>query len=103
MKVVFSPQARDDLREIFLYNAEDSPAAARLVLTRIKQRIGELKDNPHLGRPGRVPGTRELVVTKTPCLAPYQVADGAIQILRVYRRHADLGPSGHRRRLGYRC
>lgn len=84
MNVVFSPQAREDLREIFIYIAEDSPSAARLVLTRIKERVRELKDNPHIGRPGRVPGTRELVITKTSYLAPYQVVDDAIQILRVY-------------------
>ena len=84
MNVVFSPQAREDLREIFIYIAEDSLPAARLVLTRIKERVKELKDNPHIGRPGRVPGTRELVITKTPYLAPYQVVDDAIQILRVY-------------------
>ncbi len=84
MNVVFSPQAREDLREIFLYIAEDSPAAARLVLSRIKERVKELKDNPHIGRPGRVPGTRELVILKTPYLAPYQVVENVIQILRVY-------------------
>ncbi len=84
MNVIFSPQAREDLREIFIYIAEDSPPAARLVLTRIKERVKELKDNPHIGRPGRVPGTRELVITKTSYLAPYQVVDDAIQILRVY-------------------
>lgn len=84
MNVVFSPQAREDLREIFLYIAEDSPAAARLVLARIRERVKELKDNPHIGRPGRVPGTRELVILKTPYLAPYQVVENAIQILRVY-------------------
>ncbi len=84
MNVVFSPQAREDLREIFLYIAEDSPATARLVLSRIKERVKELKDNPHIGRPGRVPGTRELVILKTPYLAPYQVVENVIQILRVY-------------------
>lgn len=84
MNVVFSPQAREDLREIFLYIAEDSPAAARLVLSRIKERVKELIDNPHIGRPGRVPGTRELVILKTPYLAPYQVVENVIQILRVY-------------------
>lgn len=84
MNVVFSPQAREDLREIFLYIAEDSPATARLVLSRIKERVKELKDNPHIGRPGRVPGTRELVILKTPYLAPYQVVENVIQILRIY-------------------
>lgn len=84
MRVVLSPQAREDLREIFLYIATDNPAAARLVLTRIKDRVKELQDNPHIGRPGRVPGTRELVISKTPYLAPYQVSGEVLQILRVY-------------------
>jgi addiction module RelE/StbE family toxin len=84
MKVVLSPQAREDLRAIFLYIAADNPPAARLVLSRIKERVAELKDNPHIGRPGRVPGTRELVILKTPYLVPYQVIGDALQILRVY-------------------
>ena len=84
MKVTLSPQAREDLREIFLYIAEDNPSAARLILNRIEERVAELKSNRHIGRPGRVPGTRELVISKTPYLAPYQVSGDAIQILRVY-------------------
>jgi toxin ParE1/3/4 len=84
MRVVLSPQAREDLRQIFLYIAEDNPLAARLVLTRIRERIEELRDHPHSGRPGRVPGTRELVIAKTPYLAPYQVIGDTLQILRVY-------------------
>jgi toxin ParE1/3/4 len=84
MRVVLSPQARADLRNIFLHLAEDNPDAARLVLKRIRSRVSELQDNPHIGRPGRVPGTRELVVTKTPYIAPYQVAGDDLQILRVY-------------------
>jgi len=84
MKVVLSPQAREDLREIFLTIAEDNPHAARLVLTRIKERVAELANNPHIGRPGRVPGTRELAISKTPSIAPYQVSGDTLQILRVY-------------------
>jgi addiction module RelE/StbE family toxin len=84
MKVTLSPQAREDLREIFLYIAEDNPSPAHLILNRIKERVAELKSNPHIGRPGRVPGTREWVISKTPDLAPYQVSGDAIQILRVY-------------------
>lgn len=84
MRIVVSPQARDDLRDIFLYIAADNPAAARAVLKRIGARITELKDAPHLGRPGRVPGTRELVIPKTPYIIPYQVSGDQRQILRLY-------------------
>jgi toxin ParE1/3/4 len=84
MKIVFSPQARDDLRDIFLYISGDNPDAARSLLQRIRSRITDLKDSPHIGRPGRVPGTRELVIPGTAYIAPYQVSGDQLQILRVY-------------------
>jgi toxin ParE1/3/4 len=37
-----------------------------------------------VGRPGRVPGTRELVIAHMPYIVPYRVRGEAIQILRVY-------------------
>jgi addiction module RelE/StbE family toxin len=84
MKIVFSPQARDDLREIFLYIAGDNPDAARALLKRLRSCITDLEDAPHIGRPGRVPGTRELAIPGTAYIAPYQVSGDQLQILRVY-------------------
>jgi len=40
--------------------------------------------HPYLGRPGRVTGTRELVVTSTPFIVAYQVVDDRIEILAVF-------------------
>ena len=37
-----------------------------------------------MGRPGRVPGTREHMVTGTPYLLPYRVRDGVVEVLRVF-------------------
>lgn len=84
MRIVVSPQARDDLRDIFLYIADDNPEAARALLGRLRRRITDLKDAPHLGRPGRVPGIRELPIPNTPYIIPYQVSGDQLQILRVY-------------------
>ncbi len=39
---------------------------------------------PAIGRAGRVPGTRELIITGTPCLIPYRVKGKAVEILRVF-------------------
>ncbi len=36
-----------------------------------------------MGRPGRVPGTRELVISGLPFILPYIEKKGAIYILRV--------------------
>ena len=43
-----------------------------------------LATHPALGRPGRVPGTRELVVSGTPYLIPYRVHGKTVEILRVF-------------------
>ncbi|MFB2897343.1 type II toxin-antitoxin system RelE/ParE family toxin [Aerosakkonemataceae cyanobacterium BLCC-F50] len=36
-----------------------------------------------MGRPGRIPGTKELVVTRTPFILPYRVQGEQIEILAV--------------------
>jgi hypothetical protein len=42
--------------------------------------------NLQLGHPGRVPGTRELVIPKTPFIVPYRVHNEMLEILGVYPR-----------------
>ena len=66
------------------YIAEDNPAAAARVVQRILRAVDHLKYNPAMGRAGRVPGTRELVVAETPYILPYRVREDAIEILRVF-------------------
>jgi len=39
--------------------------------------------NPDVGRPGRVPGTRELVVARTPYIVPCRLHGGMIEVMRV--------------------
>lgn len=85
LAIVWSPEAIDDLQQIRAYIAEEDAAAARLVVQRVVARVTrQLPENPDSGRPGRVPGTRELVVRQTPFIVPYRVAAGRIEILRVY-------------------
>jgi toxin ParE1/3/4 len=66
------------------YIAEDNPAAAGRVVQRIFRAVALLRKNPAIGRPGRVPGTRELVVGDTPYIIPYRVRADAVEILRVF-------------------
>jgi toxin ParE1/3/4 len=85
MKIVWSPEAIGDLISLRAYIAENNPAAALRTAQRIVQLIEDgLVENPSMGRPGRVPGTRELVITRTPYVVPYRVRGDAIEILRVY-------------------
>ncbi|MGB7284508.1 MAG: type II toxin-antitoxin system RelE/ParE family toxin [Candidatus Acidiferrum sp.] len=66
------------------YIAEDNPAAAGRVVQRILRTVALLRKNPAIGRPGRVPGTRELVVPNTPYIVPYRVRADTLEILRVF-------------------
>ena len=85
MNLVWSPQAVDDLAALRAFIAQDDSKAAQRIAARIVQAVETLiPANPHIGRPGRVPGTRELVIAQTPFVAPYRVRDGTIEILRVF-------------------
>jgi toxin ParE1/3/4 len=77
-------RALRNLREEADYIAQDDPLAAARTMVRIEQAIILLAEHPDLGRVGRVPGTRELVVPQTPDLVPYRVHAKRIDILRVF-------------------
>ncbi len=83
MKVVWLDLARDDVAQIREHIAEDNPHAAASVARRILEAVNQLSHAPHIGRPGRVPDTRELVITGTPYIAPYREQGKRIEILRV--------------------
>ena len=83
MKLEWLPQALNDFDEIVDYIAEDNPEAAIEQGDEIETQVNGLLANRHLGRPGRVKGTRELVIVRTPYVAAYRVKKETIQILRV--------------------
>jgi toxin ParE1/3/4 len=85
MIVRWSPQAIDDLASLRDYISEDNPAAAQRIALHIVRNVEQLlSDHPEIGRAGRVPGTRELVIPDTPYIVPYRVRDNHIQVLRIY-------------------
>lgn len=84
MRVKWLRKALLNLDEEATFLAAEDPKAASLVVERILGAVSTLKDQPALGRPGRVPGTRELVVQKTRFIVPYRVRGEAIEILRVF-------------------
>jgi toxin ParE1/3/4 len=63
--------------------AEDNQTAAYAVHEAILRQVGRLAEHPRIGRPGRVKGTRELVVSGTPYIVAYRVAGQDVTILRV--------------------
>src|ERR1700674_2361627 len=85
MTLKWSPESIDDLISLRAYIAEDDPSAAKRVALHILYCVEHLlAENPKLGRPGRVPGTRELVIADTPYIVPYRVRGATIEIPRVY-------------------
>lgn len=84
MEIRWLEDALADLDDVYGYVAADNPQAAERIFRRIRDAVRSLAEQPNRGRPGRVPGTRELVVTGTPYLLPYRVREQAIEVLRVY-------------------
>jgi len=74
--------ARDDLLAIVDYIADDNPDAAQRLKDDIEAKVARLPDHPRLYRPGRVPGTREMVV-RANYIVIYAEAPEALTILRV--------------------
>ncbi|MFC5863866.1 type II toxin-antitoxin system RelE/ParE family toxin [Acidicapsa dinghuensis] len=85
MRITWNRQAIRDLDEIAIYIANDSPQNAALVETRIHRTAIALSEFPLVGRLGRIAGTRERVVGRTPFILIYRVEPDEIRILRVIR------------------
>ena len=83
MQIKWLRLALVDLEEAAEYVAQSDPDAAKRVVARIWQATQILADQPGIGRPGRVRGTRELLVTGTSYIVPYRVVGNTVQILRV--------------------
>ena len=83
MKLVWTALAIEDREAIYDWIDRESPRNAIMIDTRISDSVERLMEFPESGRAGRVAGTRELLVVRTPFIAVYGVADETIRILRV--------------------
>jgi len=83
MKIRWFRRALNQLGAAEDYVAEDNPDAARELVARIERAVARLADYPELGRTGRVEGTRELVVSRTPYIVAYRVRDDEVVVLAV--------------------
>lgn len=92
MRVEWLHRALRNLDDEAAFIAADDAAAAGLVVTRILAAVAQLAEHPGLGRPGRVPGTRELIVLKTRHIVPYRVRGERVEILRVFHTSQRLPP-----------
>ena len=65
------------------YIEQRNPEGAQRVVLAIYAAVRRIAGAPHLGRPGRVARTRELVVARTPYIVAYSVVDDQIIVLAV--------------------
>lgn len=82
-RVIWAPKAQRDLFDCFDYIFADHPPNADLVRNRILKRVTSLSDMT-TGRPGRVFGTFEALVTKTSMIICYELPDKqTLHVLRI--------------------
>ncbi len=83
--IEWTEQASRQLDQAYEYIASsNSEDVATRVLRRIVNRVEQLASFPLSGRKGRVPSTRELVISNTPFIAVYTIENTRIVILAVY-------------------
>ncbi|TXT41411.1 MAG: addiction module antitoxin [Comamonadaceae bacterium] len=65
------------------YIAQDNPLAAMSQDEQIEHQVDMLMQHPQMGRPGRMKGTRELVISRTPFIVVYRVKGTRIEVIRL--------------------
>ena len=89
--VRWTSRAHRRLGEIGAHIEADNPAAAARVVGAIARGVAQLSRAPGRGRPGRIRGTRELVVVGTPYIVAYRVHANDVEILTI-QHGAQLWP-----------
>ena len=89
MNLIWSPQSIEDRKQIYAFIAEHDPRAADELDGLFSKQANSLLTFPEMGKPGRVPATRELVAHKHYILV-YACTGNTIAILTVlhtYRQY----------------
>ena len=73
MELVYDDEALADLEDIFNWIAQDSPAAATIVVDRLFSSTELLIDFPFMGHVGREPNTFEWAVPRLPYIVVYEI------------------------------
>lgn len=83
MRLEWLPTATRDRANQLAYIAEHNLGAAVEIGDTIENAALQLLDHPRRGRPGRVRGTRELVVAGTPYIIAYRIETDVVLIIRL--------------------
>jgi toxin ParE1/3/4 len=81
--IVWTARAVAHVDALGAYLRERNPAAASHAIGAIESGVARLVEHRLRGRVGRLPGTRELVIPRTPYLVAYRIVSDGIQVLAV--------------------
>lgn len=82
--IVWLDEAEADLGEAVDYLLDRNPAAAFALFEHIRAQVELLAEVPGIGgKAGRIPGTRELVITRYPYIVAFYTKGAEIRILAV--------------------
>jgi len=84
MKIIWSRRAIRHLTALREYIQKDSEKYAAAVAQRILTALDLLANQPEMGGPGRLLGTREMVVSNTPYVIPYRVRHARLEVIAVF-------------------
>jgi toxin ParE1/3/4 len=86
MKLVWAEQAQQEWVAQYRFYFARNPDAARRMRQLVMEGARQLRAHPKIGRPGRVEGSRELVISGTPFLLVYDENPARVEIVHVYHR-----------------
>ncbi len=93
VRVKWLRTANSNLNAAATYIAKENTQVAQEMYAHIRGRVAELAKFPDSGRPGRVFGTRELVIERYSYIVPYRIRGNEVQIIRVFHTSQKL-PEG---------
>lgn len=84
MTIVWSPRAVEHLTHLRSYIARDNPKAANRIAGTLLEAVECLAELANLGRPGRIAGTRELVVPGSAYVIVYRLRTDRVEVIAVF-------------------
>lgn len=89
MPIKWTKTALRSVEEIADYIAKDNPLRATSFVMELQSAVTKVQAHPGIGRAGRVPGTRELVLHKN-YIAIYRIRGEDLEILRLHHSARNL-------------
>lgn len=89
MLIKWTRAALASVEEIAGFIAKDNPTRATSFVLELQTAVNKLRAHPGMGRAGRVPGTRELVLHKN-YIAIYRVRGDDVETLRLHHAARNL-------------